>query len=187
MEKRVILVTGGARSGKSIFAERLASQQGGQVVYLATAAALDREMADRIKAHQEMRPPGWITVEEGLEVVKALEGRIPPGTRAILLDCLTLWISNQLGKRLGEQVPTGKEARQLEMELVEEARKLARCLAKMDQTVIVVSNELGMGVVPEYILGRIFRDAVGKANQLLAETAREVYFLLCGLPWKIKG
>ncbi len=185
-ENRLILVTGGARSGKSIYAEKLAREQGEKVVYLATAAALDSEMKERIKAHQAARPSSWLTLEETLKVVETLR-KIPPDTEVVLLDCLTLWISNLMLEKAGPREPSGEEVKFLEEELIQEGKRLVEELGERNQTVIVVSNELGLGVVPEFVLGRIFRDVVGKANQMLAQAADEVYFLISSIPMKIKG
>lgn len=185
-KEKLILVTGGARSGKSIFAEKLAKEQGDRVVYLATAAALDGEMKERIKAHKKARPSSWLTLEETIEVVKALR-EIPPEEEVVLLDCLTLWISNMMLEKAGAQEPSGGRVKSLEDELIREGEGLIQELEKRKQKVIVVTNELGLGVVPEFVLGRIFRDTVGKVNQLVARSADEVYFLISGIPMKIKG
>lgn len=185
-EPKLILVTGGARSGKSIYAEKLAREQGEKVVYLATAAALDSEMKERIKVHQAARPSSWLTLEETLEVVEALK-KVPPETEVVLMDCITFWVSNLMLEKAGSQEPSGERVKSLEEELILEGKKLVEELGKRKWTVIVVSNELGLGVVPEFVLGRIFRDAVGKVNQMLARAADEVYFLVSGIPMKIKG
>ncbi len=188
MQNKLILVTGGARSGKSIYAEKLAKELSEKVVYLATAVAVDLETVERIKDHQAARPDSWETLEESREVAAALD-RIPRGTEVVLLDCLTFWTANLLMERLGEEEPGGEEVKRLERELIEEARILALKLEQKKQefNIIVVTNELGMGLVPEYPLGRIFRDVVGKANQMVAKAADEVYFLVSGIPQKIKG
>ncbi|PKM79259.1 MAG: bifunctional adenosylcobinamide kinase/adenosylcobinamide-phosphate guanylyltransferase [Firmicutes bacterium HGW-Firmicutes-13] len=182
----MILVTGGARSGKSIFAENLARERGEKVVYLATAAALDSEMVERIKAHRSLRPSGWKTVEETVKLVDVFDN-IPEDTEVILLDCLTFWITNMMMDKNGEGEPEGEEVKELEAFLIDEARKLSEKLKEQKHSVIVVSNELGLGLVPAYVLGRIFRDAAGKANQLIARAADEVYFMVSGLPLKLKG
>lgn len=185
-EKKVILVTGGARSGKSIYAENLARERSKKVVYLATAAVVDDEMVERVKAHRLFRPDSWKTVEETINVIEVFDN-IPEGTEVVLLDCLTFWISNMMMKRKGEGEPEEKEVKELELYLINEARKLSEKLKEQKYTVIVVSNELGLGLVPPYVLGRIFRDVVGKANQMIAEAADEVYFMVSGLPLKLKG
>ncbi len=188
MENKLILVTGGARSGKSIHAEKMAGELSRSVVYLATAVAGDVETRERIKDHQATRPECWVTLEESTEVGFALD-RIPEGTEVVLLDCITFWITNLLMEELGSREVEGEELKRLERELIQEAKELAKKLEqkKQDFNIIVVTNELGMGLVPEYPLGRIFRDVVGKANQLTARAADEVYFLVSGIPMKIKG
>lgn len=187
-QNKLILVSGGARSGKSIHAEKLAEELSKKVVYLATAVALDVEIKERIKDHQAARPQSWTTLEEGIEVAAVLD-KVPKGTEVVLLDCLTFWITNLLMERLGKEEPEAEEVKRLERELIEEAKILANKLKrkKQDFSIIVVTNELGMGLVPEYPLGRIFRDVVGKANQMVAQAADEVFFLVSGVPLKIKG
>lgn len=188
MSNKLILVTGGARSGKSIYAEKLAEKLSHKVVYLATAVALDFETKQRIKDHQSARPESWATLEESKEVSKVLD-KVPEGTEVLLLDCITFWITNLLMERLGKEEIQGEEVKRLERELIEKAKSLADKLEQKKQefNIIVVTNELGMGLVPEYPLGRIFRDVVGKANQMIARAADEVYFLISGVPLKIKG
>ena len=187
MSNKLILVTGGARSGKSIYAEKLAEKLSHKVVYLATAVALDFETKQRIKDHQAARPVSWTTLEESKEVSKVLD-KVPEGTEVLLLDCITFWITNLLMERLGKEEIQGEEVKRLERELIKESEGLADKLdqKKQDFHIIVVTNELGMGLVPEYPLGRIFRDVVGKANQMIARAADEVYFLVSGVPLKIK-
>jgi adenosylcobinamide kinase/adenosylcobinamide-phosphate guanylyltransferase len=172
----LILVTGGSRSGKSSFALSLAEERKGPRIYLATAQALDSEMQQRIEAHRLSRPAGWGLVEEPLKVPKALAAALA-GARTVLLDCVTLWMSNLLldDDRLDERAAEA-HAR----ELVERAKGVP------GTTVIVVTNEVGSGVVPETVLGRRFRDIAGRANQVIARGADEVYLMVSGVPLRIK-
>ena len=165
----LIYVTGGARSGKSGLAERLALQHGGdQVSYLATAQAFDDEMRDRIQRHRQDRPAPWRTVEEPLavpEVLAKLSG-------VVLLDCLSLWVSNLLLSEL------------------EDADILGRVDALLGgatgKTLIVVSNEVGSGIVPDNALARRYRDSLGWANQRVAAASDEAYLLVSGLKVRLK-
>ncbi len=194
--KKIILVTGGARSGKSTYAEKIAMNYGepgelgkceqGNIVYLATAVPVDGEMVQRIKDHQEDRPAGWVTLEESLKITHALS-RLPQGTKAVLIDCITFWVSNHLMDKAGVEEPRGNKVKEIEVAIVEEARKLCGSLKELDCSAIIVSNEVGLGLVPEHVLSRIYRDALGRANQMLAEVSEEVIFMISGIPLKVKG
>jgi len=160
------LVLGGARSGKSSFAERLVT--GTDRIYLATAEGRDAEMAARIADHQIARGAGWRTIEAprlAAADLRDLDG-------AVLLDCLTLWLSN---------------AMEVEADWMAEADALLDLLAKRTQDTVMVSNELGMGLVPDTSLGRRFRDAQGRLNQMAAARADRVVFVAAGLPLVLKG
>jgi adenosylcobinamide kinase/adenosylcobinamide-phosphate guanylyltransferase len=175
---RTIFITGGARSGKSRFAEKIALGFGTQLGYLATARPLDGEMSDRIARHQQRRGAGWRTIEEPLQLGRALADN--DGLhQAILIDCLTLWLTNLL---LLDEEP-GYEA---EERIMDEVQKLTETLTGMTTPVIIVSNEVGMGIVPEHRLGRIFRDIAGQANQILAATADEAWLVASGIPLRLK-
>jgi adenosylcobinamide kinase/adenosylcobinamide-phosphate guanylyltransferase len=164
------LVLGGARSGKSAFAEQLIGNSGLARIYLATATAGDDEMRSRITHHRERRGDGWITVEEPLALVDALTREATHG-RAVLVDCLTLWLSNLM---LAERDPHV------------EACRLTRFLGVARYPVVLVSNEVGLGLVPETPLGRSFRDAQGRLNQIVAATVPNVVFIAAGLPLWLK-
>ena len=164
------LVLGGARSGKSSFAEQLVEASGLERVYLATATAEDDEMRSRIAHHRERRGNGWMTVEEPLALVDALTRKATRG-RAVLVDCLTLWLSNLMFSGRDPDV---------------EARRLTRFLGVARYPIIFVSNEVGLGLVPETPLGRSFRDAQGRLNQIIAAAVPDVVFIAAGLPLWLK-
>jgi len=177
---KLILVLGGARSGKSAFAERLASQLGERVLYVATAQALDDEMRERIRMHRERRPGHWRTLEAALQVGEALRETAQSG-EVVLLDCLTLLVSNTV-LAAGENV-TLAEA---QPRVANEITALLEVARGHDAPVIVVSNEVGLGGVPLYPLGRIYQDLQGWANQRVAEEAVQVYWVVAGIPVDIK-
>ncbi|MHC2257979.1 adenosylcobinamide kinase/adenosylcobinamide-phosphate guanylyltransferase [Bradyrhizobium embrapense] len=165
----VILITGGARSGKSRRAELRACSFPGHPVYVATAEALDAEMDDRIARHRERRGGDWIEREVPLDLVEALAETDGGGAR--LVDCLTLWLSNLL---------------HAERDWSREVARLADALPRQRSPVIMVTNEVGLGIVPDNALARSFRDAAGLMNQSIAGAADEVEFVVAGLPMKLK-
>ncbi|MBI0446695.1 bifunctional adenosylcobinamide kinase/adenosylcobinamide-phosphate guanylyltransferase [Deinococcus sp. DB0503] len=167
----IVFVTGGARSGKSTFAERRAAVPGEAVTYLATAQAFDTEMADRIARHRADRPAEWLTLEEPLNVPEALD-RAP--TPTVLLDCLSLWVSNLLLEGLSDSVA-----------LARADALLAAALARSGLTVLV-TNEVGFGIVPENALARRYRDLLGWVNQRAAAASDEAWLLVSGLPLQLK-
>jgi adenosylcobinamide kinase / adenosylcobinamide-phosphate guanylyltransferase len=166
----VTLVLGGARSGKSRYAERLVERAAAGGTYCATAEAGDAEMAERIAAHRARRGPFWRTVETPLELASAIVAEAAP-ERPVLVDCLTVWLSNLL-----------IAGRQLEAEV----GVLRRALHEAVGPIVLVSNEVGMGLVPETALGRQFRDAAGRLNQEIAALANRVVFIAAGLPLVLK-
>jgi adenosylcobinamide kinase/adenosylcobinamide-phosphate guanylyltransferase len=181
MGKHLIFILGGARSGKSAYAQRLAEELGGaSVAYVATAEAGDDEMRARIDTHRAERPAGWRTVEaprlDGIDLAAAAWD-----ARVVLLDCVTLLVSNAV-------IAAGDDADSAVAEAAagREVDALLRAYEEGDATWIVISNEVGMGLVPPYPLGRVYRDALGRANQRIAATASRVVLMVAGLPWELK-
>ncbi len=166
----VTLVLGGARSGKSAHAEGLVEAAGASGIYLATAEAGDDEMARRIGAHRARRGPSWLTVEEPLELAAALACHAAAG-RPVLVDCLTLWLSNLMA--------AGRD-------VARERAGLVAALSALPGPVVLVSNEVGLGLVPETPLGRAFRDDAGRLNQAVAAAADRVVFVAAGIPLTLK-
>lgn len=182
---KITLITGGARSGKSRLAEEMAAQNGGPVVYIATAAVYDEEMAQRVSNHRRRRPENWLTVEETLDLDQALD-RVPPQTAFVVLDCLTLWLTNRLLRDYSEQAPASEHSR-LEREILAELEAFCQRLSRAPFSTVIVSNEVGCGIVPENPLARVFRDLAGRAGQLVAARAGSVYMAVAGLALKVKG
>jgi adenosylcobinamide kinase/adenosylcobinamide-phosphate guanylyltransferase len=167
-----ILVLGGARSGKTGFAERLAMRAGERPLYLATAQALDDEMRERVRLHQEQRHKHFATLEEPLALATALKAAARTHD-VILVDCITLWITNLLGA---------------ERNVAGAVDELIATLPGIDGArVILVSNEVGLGIVPDNAMARLFRDLSGAAHQRLAEICTDVHFVVAGLPMTLKG
>lgn len=171
----LILVTGGSRSGKSGYALERAGRSEGPRLFVATAQALDEEMARRIEAHKKARAPGWRLVEEPLNVPEAVTEALTK-CRTVVVDCVTLWISNLLLRK--EEFGETEAARC--------AAELAAAAAVPGSTVIVVTNEVGSGVVPDNELARRFRDCAGRANQVIGGAADEVQFLVSGIAVQVK-
>ena len=176
MGKRLTLVLGGVRAGKSSYAQRLAAS-GQRVLFVATAEAGDEEMKARIDAHRETRPVGWDTLEETIDLAGALKPLLP-SYDTVLLDCLTLWVSNLLLR--------SPDLESSSVDILAEAERLLETYRRGDASWIVVSNEVGLGVVPPTELGRSFADELGRVNQLVAAEANEVYFMAAGLPLRLK-
>jgi adenosylcobinamide kinase/adenosylcobinamide-phosphate guanylyltransferase len=171
MREGIVLVLGGARSGKSAFAEKLVIDSGLAAVYIATAEAGDDEMRARIDEHRRWRSSAWRTVEAPLELEEALTEAAGVGS-GVLVDCLTVWLSNLMLS--GQDV----EAR---------GRALAETVSKVSGLRVLVSNEVGLGIVPENVLARRFRDAQGRLNQRMATVSDRVVFMAAGLPLVMKG
>lgn len=167
------LILGGARSGKSALAERLAAASGHEVVYVATAQAHDEEMAARIAHHRAQRPSHWLSVEEPLALAATLQAHARPG-RCVLVDCLTLWVSNLLGSPDADSFERERDA-------------LLKLMPSLKGQVLLVSNEVGLGVVPMGELTRRFVDEAGRLHQALAAQCERVVFVAAGLPLPLKG
>jgi len=165
------LILGGARSGKSAFAQRRAAASGLNVIYLATAEAGDAEMAERIARHRAERPKDWSLVEEPLALAAALRAHAAPN-RCLLVDCLTLWLSNLLA--------VGDNA------LAAETQNLLAALPTLPGHLLLVSNEVGQGIVPAHPLARRFRDEAGRLHQTVADRCDRVSFIMAGLPLTLK-
>lgn len=167
----ITLILGGARSGKSRHAEQLVESQPGSCIYLATAEPGDAEMAERIRRHRDRRGARWQTLEEPLDLIGAL-GRAARADGAVLVDCLTLWLSNLMG--------AGRD-------MDSERDKLIAALPGLAGPVVLVSNEVGLGVHPANALARAFVDHAGRLHQDLAQAAQSVVFMAAGLPFTLKG
>jgi adenosylcobinamide kinase/adenosylcobinamide-phosphate guanylyltransferase len=172
MAMQIILITGGARSGKSRYAEQRAEEMGHRPLYVATAEAQDDEMSQRIAEHQKRRGNPWRTIEEPVELAEALLAQCGK-TDSALVDCLTLWISNLLIRR-DEKV------------VAEKVEQLVKILPRLNFNIVFVSNEVGWGIVPDNLLARKFRDLAGWTNQRIAQAADEVVLMVAGVPMIVK-
>jgi len=177
MAKKVIFILGGVRSGKSRFAQELAKKLGRKVLFVATGQALDEEMKARIEEHKKVRPSSWRTLELFNNVGKRIKARIGDA-EVVIVDCLTLLVSNLLKNEA--KYP------EAEKQVLAEIESLISCLDGVPATFIIVSNEVGMGIVPRNRLARLYRDLLGKVNQLIAEKADEVYLMVAGIPLRLK-
>ncbi len=182
MGKRLTLILGGARSGKSTYAQNLAGELGQRVLFVATALAFDEEMAARIAAHQADRPAGWRTLEAPRQVGAAIQAN-PGAEEVVLLDCLTLLANNVI---LALPDPENPSAAAAAAALDGEVAGLLDAYAASPAEWIIVSNEVGLGLVPAYPLGRVYRDVLGRANQRLAQAADRVVFMVAGIPMTVK-
>lgn len=168
-----LYITGGARSGKSSYALERAANAGRNITFIATAQALDQEMQDRIRRHRKERPRHWKTIEEPIDLVYALDS-VPSNADAVIIDCVTLWVTNML---MMDATDT---------QVISRVQRTAKRIRRMNCTVIVVTNEVGGGIVPENKLARRFRDLVGTANRLLAAASDEAYACISGIPVRLK-
>ncbi|AOV97039.1 bifunctional adenosylcobinamide kinase/adenosylcobinamide-phosphate guanylyltransferase [Edwardsiella hoshinae] len=180
------LITGGARSGKSALAERLAGAHGARVLYIATSLATDDEMAARIAHHRAARPANWRT-HEGFTHLDQVIAREAPQCDAIMLECVTTLITNLLFAEAGDLALEALDFARLEATIQHQVTALAAACRHSACPVYVVTNEVGMGIVPEHRLARHFRDIAGRVNQRLAAEARQVYLVVSGIEMKIKG
>ena len=197
---KLTLLLGGARSGKSSYAEKRAKELGGDnVLYVATSETKDEEMVERVIKHRSERPSAWVTVEAPRNVAQALRQaqdtalrQERSGERVILLDCITFLVANHLMDTAApEDNPFDDPSSdpfdaQIEAEVVADVEDLITYVKETDVEMLVVSNEVGLGVVPPYELGRAYRDILGRANQILARHADEVLLFVAGIPMKVK-
>ncbi|KAA3654906.1 MAG: bifunctional adenosylcobinamide kinase/adenosylcobinamide-phosphate guanylyltransferase [Chloroflexi bacterium] len=180
---KVTLILGGARSGKSTFAEKRASAAAnGKVLYIATAQAMDEEMETRIEIHKQERPSHWQTMEIPLNVGQFMQDN-PTDAEIVLLDCLTMLVTNVLLKVNPD--PDVIDEAASDAAVVEEIEGVKTAVSHHSANWLIVSNEVGLGLVPPYPLGRVYRDTLGRANQMLARAADEVYFLIAGIPMRM--
>jgi len=180
-----ILIIGGARSGKSHFAQELALKLGKEVLFVATAVAGDEEMKRRIEEHKQARPAAWSTLEVTDHVGRQISQKIG-GAQVVIVDCITLLVNNifsQYSNQASEQV----DASLIEQELATEIDELLECINRINASFIFVTNEVGTGLVPVNRIGRLYRDLLGRANQLLAQRADEVYLMVAGLAVPVKA
>lgn len=181
----MILITGGARSGKSSLAERLAAQAGERVFYIATSVVTDAEMAERVALHRASRPAHWRTWEGYRDLGAVLDKQVEPG-EVVMLECITTLITNLLFELAGDTPPEQMDFAALEVGIEQQITHLLAACARSRAPVFLVTNELGMGIVPDNRLARHFRDIAGRINQRLAAAADEVYLVISGIEVKIK-
>lgn len=182
----MILITGGARSGKSRHGERLAQGMAERVLYIATSMIFDDEMAERVKHHQLSRPAHWRTVEAWRDLSETISADNDP-QEAILLECITTLISNLLFDFVGDTPQDSWDYAAIEAHIDAHITRLLAACAACPSPVVLVTNEVGMGIVPENRLARHFRDIAGRVNQRLAEQAEQVWLVVSGIGVKIKG
>ena len=181
--KKITLILGGARSGKSHLAQEMALEAK-SVLFVATASAGDESMQSRIEKHQAERPAHWRTLEVGLHIGDKIDIAFQ-NEELVLIDCITLLVSNILCRYSDEQFAALNEA-VLEKQVIEEITELQECLKNLPASFIIVSNEVGLDIVPDNRLGRLYRDFLGRANQMLARAADEVFFMVAGIPLRVK-
>lgn len=182
--KKIILLLGGARSGKSNYAQELAKTMAEKVLFVATAEAGDDDMQHRIENHKLKRPAAWRTLEVTTGISKAIENNIE-NEQLVIIDCITLLIGNLFGLHDEKTFDTIKDS-VLEKEVVAEIEILLKFLQKTTTSFVIISNDVGLGIVPHNRMGRLYRDLLGRANQMLAQQADEVYFMIAGIPLRVK-
>ncbi len=168
------------RSGKSSFAQELALKLNQPVLFVATAEAGDEEMRRRIEQHKQRRPAAWDTLEVTTDIGSHISQKMG-GSQVVIVDCITLLVNNIFG-----QYKDQTDASLIEEKVAEETDKLIKCIQQSDATFIIVTNEIGLGLVPTGEMSRLYRDLLGEANQRLAQVADEVYLIVAGLPVQIK-
>jgi adenosylcobinamide kinase/adenosylcobinamide-phosphate guanylyltransferase len=175
-----ILLTGGARSGKSKMAQELAAKAGGKVLFVATATAGDDEMRQRIEEHRKARPKDWKTLEGTLHLGSQIT-KHSGGVKTIIIDCITLLVNN-----IFEECGENARAAAVERAVTAEIEELIKCMEKSRANFIIVTNEVGLGIVPGDRISRLYRDLLGKVNQMLAAKVNEVYLLVAGIAIRVK-
>ena len=180
---KLTFILGGARSGKSSYAQKMAEDSGKTVTFIATAQAFDDEMKARIQKHREDRPKEWKTLEVQKDISAYLTQH-PQQTVIYLLDCITLLANNVFMQFIEDDLVNEVKAK---IALEDELDKLIKYISEHDEEWIIISNEVGLGLVPPYQMGRVYRDLLGWANQKLAKEADEVLFMVAGIPMKVKG
>ena len=179
MSGKIILIIGGAKSGKTSLAMKMAKEpvtkgNGGTIVYLATGEARDSEMKRRINIHKKSRPKNWKTIEEPIDIISAVQKEVKK-KQTIILDCITLWLNNIIAKKnISEDT------------IIKKLKTFIKVCKEGNSTIIIVSNEVGLGIVPENKLARYFRDIAGNVNQIIAKYADNVYLTVAGIPIKLK-
>jgi adenosylcobinamide kinase/adenosylcobinamide-phosphate guanylyltransferase len=182
--KKIILLLGGARSGKSHFAREYALRTKEQVLFVATATAGDEDMRLRIERHKRERPANWRTLEVAINVGMQIESNTGDA-QLVVIDCITMLVNNIFSRYDEKQFDTINDA-MLEQAVITEIKQLLVCLKKVNASFLIVSNEVGLGLVPDNRMGRLYRDFLGRANQMLAQESDEVYLLVAGIPLRVK-
>jgi len=177
---KTTLIIGGARSGKSTLAQEMALKAGGNVLFVATAEAGDEDMKKRIEMHRKSRPPHWLTIEATTHIGSRITKNISKA-QTVIIDCITLLINNVFMR-----YDDNTDADLAEKEVTAEIKELLDCIDRLDAHFIIVTNEVGLGVVPADRVSRLYRDMLGRANQMLAEHADEVLLLVAGIPLTVK-
>lgn len=183
---KLILVTGGARSGKSNLAEGLCRDRKNSTAYIATSTPFDEEMKDRVRKHKESRPINWKTYEIFKDIYSIISD-LGENHQTVILDCVTLLVNNLMFEyEIDFEKCTPKETNGMEKYIKQQVEKLIEEIKKTDLYFVIVTNELGMSLVPDNKLCRVYSDIVGRINQYIAKCADEVYFVVSGIPMKIK-
>lgn len=184
---KIVLVTGGARSGKSSFAEQLCISKNNSTAYIATSIPFDDEMKDRVKKHKQSRPRNWKTYEIYKDIYSIIE-EISKNHKVVILDCITLMINNLIFTyEIDIDNASQEKINNLELYIKQQINKLIEEIRKTSLYFVFVTNELGMAVVPGNKLSRVYTDIVGRINQQIAKQSNEVYFVISSIPMKIKG
>lgn len=178
------MLLGGARSGKSRYAQELAAKMADKVLFVATAEAGDEDMRRRIQNHRRDRPDAWHTLEAPTRIGSRIEYEIKD-EQLVVIDCITLLLNNLFCRYDEKQFETVDDSI-IEKDVLSEVGRLLECLEKVKASFIIISNEVGLGIVPDNRMGRLYRDFLGRANQKLAQSADEVYFLIAGIPLRVK-